>query len=202
MKKCVLIVTALLLCGAFIQCGPSDVSGWSEERAERWLARSAWGTGLEMLPDSSIDARTMAAQVMADPDAWAAAFKFLQQTDLLTIKEGVYSLTEEGVYATVTDYTTRDSARFEAHRAFIDIQYVPSGREGIDFSPLDEEVAAATEYDARRDILFFDCDEFIRLKADSTRFFVFFPTDAHRPCMSLGRKGPARKIVVKIPWKE
>lgn len=180
--------------------GNKNVSNMSEVDIKKWIASSEWYTGLSMTPDASINQSEFASQVLKNEKSWQAAFYFLDNNNLDKLAIGRYELLNDGTYATVSDYITKepDSARYEAHRKYIDIQYVLNGSEYIDLlrmADINEEAA----YDEKSDILFFTGREGQRLLADKKRFFVFFPDDVHKPCLKVVCTGRVRKIVVKIP---
>jgi YhcH/YjgK/YiaL family protein len=168
------------------------------------MSSSAWNGELPFKPDTGIDAREFVRQNVVNRPAWEAAFDFLQKNDLAALPPGRYDLPAEGVYATVSDYPAkeRDSCRYEAHRKYIDIQYVAGGAEYIELLPL-RLISEEQRYDEEKDILFFeDKTQGEMLYADKNRFFVFFPEDAHKPCLKADWGGTVRKIVVKIPVKD
>jgi YhcH/YjgK/YiaL family protein len=107
-----------------------------------------------------------------------------------------------GARAIVSTYQTASPGekRFEAHRRYIDLQYVAQGEEAIHVAPV-STLKTAVEYDGTGDAIFFQDPasyETITLRAGS--FAVFYPEDAHRPGMtSGGGQNAVRKIVVKIP---
>lgn len=197
MKKFFLLSFAWV---GFIGCTDSSVARWNDARVEQWFSETPWATELAMKPDSALDKRQMAEQISANPDAWNRAFDFLKNSDFKALAPGTYPLGEDGTYATVTDYPTKDSAVFEAHRNFIDIQYVAQGREYIDMAPFGEISVYVQAYDPERDIAFFEKQDFVRRIADSTHYWVLFPSDAHRPSLSVASGDSVRKIVVKIPF--
>jgi YhcH/YjgK/YiaL family protein len=101
------------------------------------------------------------------------------------------------LFAIVSDYATRpaDDVPWEAHRRYIDVQYVHSGVERIGHAPL-SRLAAGT-YDGERDLLpAAGPGEFVTLEAGS--FAILFPQDAHRPGIAVGAPQPVRKVVLKV----
>ena len=46
--------------------------------------------------------------------------------------------------------------------------------------------------------IFYKADIEKYLRADSTRFFLFFPEDLHQPCMNTGQSKKVKKVVIKI----
>lgn len=132
---------------------------------------------------------------------WDRAFEFLTSLNG-DANEGRYELDGDTVYAAVDSYETRtpESALPEAHRDYIDIQVVLAGHEQIAWWPT-PDLQVKTPYEFKKDIAFFDRPE----DADATldmvpgRFAVFFPCDAHMPCLQIGDgPTPVKKVVVKI----
>ena len=189
---------------SLFSCGEKPVSKWSDQEIEEWFNSSAWKNGLSMQPDSSINTRMLAEQNILNASAWEAAYKFLKETDFETIPTGRYDLDKSGTYATVSDYVTKDAdtAFFEAHRKYVDIQYVPVGQEYIGITSLEAVDSVKLEYDEEKDIMFFSkADETQRL-ADKRHFLVFFPSDGHMPCLKVEKNDTVRKVVIKIPFVE
>ncbi len=117
------------------------------------------------------------------------------------LADGRYEI-RGGGHAIISTYQTASPGekRFEAHRKYIDLQYVAEGEEIANVAHV-STLVTAEEYDETRDIAFFHdpaSHGTIVLRAGS--FAVFYPEDAHRPGMTAG-SSPAtvRKIVVKIP---
>jgi YhcH/YjgK/YiaL family protein len=113
--------------------------------------------------------------------------------------DGTYELAGADVRAIVQRYQTRpiEKCVWEAHRKFIDVQYIDSGAEQIGWIPTDQ-VTVRDPYNAEKDVEFFNGDdgEFFTLSAGM--FAIFFPTDAHRPCVQIDQSGSVLKVVVKI----
>jgi YhcH/YjgK/YiaL family protein len=126
------------------------------------------------------------------------AFNFLQQADLSSFPLGKYPIDGDHVYMMVSEYTTKSlsDARWEAHREYADIQLLLAGREKIGYAPLDSMKVTET-YNAAKDILFLTGEgEYVSLRPGT--FAVFFPHDAHQPCMATGTPQPVKKVVVKV----
>jgi len=87
--------------------------------------------------------------------------------------------------------------RFEAHQIYADIQYVVRGREHIGLMPLDS-AEVVVPYDDEKDIKFLRTNNDNYQLADSGRFFIFFPDDAHRPGTKVASGEKVKKVVVKV----
>lgn len=183
MERTAMLVTATFL----VACSGSDV-------AKMWA---------ELPLSDATDGIQLAQQIKANPAEWKAAAEFLTGNDLMSLGLGRYEITQEGTYANVQEYETKDSSRFEAHRNYIDIQVVVSGREHIFVSSLKDLSLCVREYDPVADIEFFATSADSRpVLADSSNWVVLFPSDGHMPCISAGEPSFIRKIVVKIPVKK
>lgn len=193
------LATALTACNG----QNKQVRDWTDDEVDAWFARSEWQTTLPCKADSRTDKRQLAEQSLRNPAAWAAAAEFLKRSDLDSLALGNYPLTDDGAYASVSEYVTKDSATFEVHRRFIDIQYVRSGEEDIWVAPLNSLENCLTPYDAQKDIAFYaSAPAWDVRRADASTAHILFPSDGHQPCMKVGERGPVRKIVVKIPYTE
>lgn len=178
-----MLVTATLLAA----CSGSDV-------AKMWA---------ELPLSDATDGIQLAQQIKANPAEWKAAAEFLSREDLMSIELGRYDITPGGSYANVQEYETKDSSKYEAHREYIDIQVVLSGREQIFVSRLEDLSGCVREYDPSADIEFFaTASDSHSVLADPAHWVVLFPSDGHMPCMTLEEPSSIRKIVVKIPVKK
>lgn len=172
---------------AIVSCSTADTSKWTD------------GSLPALYP--GMDMSTLQSQVGQNPAAWDAAHAFLCREDLDTLSVGTYQIAPDGVYAIVSEYETKPDSRFEAHRSYIDIQYVLSGKEQI-YTGVLEGAVSPEGYDCERDIIFFnDLNKSDRHIADSTVMFIFFPSDLHKPSVAIDHPAPVRKVVVKIPMR-
>ena len=116
---------------------------------------------------------------------------------------GKYEL-EDGAYVSVQEYTTkaRSEAKYEAHKKFIDIQLILSGRELIAVTPI-EKMEIKDEYNEAKDVMFFhhndECTDYVLEPGD---FLILYPQDVHMPGVCVNERSLVRKIVVKVPVKE
>jgi YhcH/YjgK/YiaL family protein len=65
-------------------------------------------------------------------------------------------------------------------------------------APLTDLKDVLTPYDAAKDIEFMTVNTIKNVTATPDRFFVFFPSDIHRPGLKDGVNSPVRKVVVKV----
>src|SRR5690606_32646690 len=131
-----------LLSMTLTTCGERDKSNvlqWSDEQILEWYKRSDWINEFPLTPDSSIDKRSFVEQNLLNPGSWQAAYKFIKETDFNDIKLGRYDLLDDGTYVNITEYETKVSSHFEAHRKFIDIQILSKGKEYVMLTSLNPE---------------------------------------------------------------
>jgi biofilm protein TabA len=128
---------------------------------------------------------------------FARALEFLRSTDLGALAPGMHTIHGEQLFATVEACAgrTRAEAKLECHRRYIDIQLVLEGVDEMGWKPLAECVAPVTDYDAARDIRFFDDAPSSWIATPPGSFCLFYPDDAHAPLVS---SGMIRKVVLKI----
>ena len=127
------------------------------------------------------------------------ALEYLAETDFSALEDGRHPIDGQAIFALVSTYETEpESVRsFEAHRRYIDVQYILTGREIICWAPL-QELTTAGEYSAEKDIVFLAGDSRARLQLTPGTFALFYPQDAHKPNCAWDSPQPARKVVVKV----
>jgi YhcH/YjgK/YiaL family protein len=127
-----------------------------------------------------------------------AALDFLEREDLPSLQPGRHDIIGDACYANVSSYSSKPEEQgvWEAHRKYIDVQYVLSGRERIGFSCIDK-LKVCKEYDEEQDYLLLEGNGDFAL-VESGMFAVFAPQDAHMPGIAVESPGPVRKIVVKV----
>jgi len=124
------------------------------------------------------------------------AFAYLTATDLAALPAGRVDLDGDHVYVLVQEYTTKplEEGKWEAHRRYLDVQYILSGSERIDFALTN--TMKLGDYIEERDFQAMSgSGSTLNLKAGS--FAVFFPQDAHMPGLAVGAPSQVKKIVVK-----
>ncbi len=102
-------------------------------------------------------------------------------------------------YANVLEYTTKpfESVKMEAHRAFLDLQYIVCGEEKI----LKQDLAdnkPVTEYDDVKDRAFYSPKTFDSALLLEGTFGIMYPNDLHQ-CIAVESPIEIKKVVFKIP---
>jgi YhcH/YjgK/YiaL family protein len=178
----------------------SDPSTWSNKKIDKWFASKEWSAGWNITPDASINKKEFAVSYFKNRQRWENAFKFLKSNDLSKLELKRYDIDGDNLFATVSEYLSKneETTRFEAHRKYIDIQYVISGKEIMNIAPLYTAKEVVTPYDATKDIEFLTIEKIDKYIATPSNFFIFFPDDAHRPGLKDGVNANVRKIVIKV----
>ena len=132
----------------------------------------------------------------------SAAFKFLLESDLAALPVSRLELDGDRMYAMLQEYTTKPPSEgfWEAHRKYIDVQYVIRGREHMGFANLKSmelgEYVSEKDFQPMRNI---NTGVGNTIEVCSGQFVVFFPGDAHKPGISAGQAVESvKKIVVKV----
>ncbi len=123
------------------------------------------------------------------------ALRFLRQ-DLRALPDGRADISGDKVFALIQQYSTkaREAGFWEAHRKYIDVQYMVSGTELIGYAPI--KAMQEQEYDPQRDLAKLTGQgNYIELTAGS--FMILFPHDVHMPGIMQQQSTHVKKIVVK-----
>lgn len=131
---------------------------------------------------------------------FAKAFDFLRAVDG-TQALGRHDLAGDECFALVQTYDTKPQAEalFEAHRKYIDVQFIHSGCETILWAPLSAMREETMAYDAAKDAALWRLiPEATPLRLAAGHFAIFYPQDAHAPCIQWQRRESVFKVVVKV----
>jgi len=146
------------------------------------------------------DLENICRQAVMSPGIEKAA-DFLRRPGIAALPDGRYEIDGEMVFAIVQRYRTAAAAapRFEAHRKYIDLQFIAVGAEVIGWAPVG--LMAVTEpYDAAKDICFgaAPAGESAAVRIGAGQLALLYPEDAHAPRLAAGEPCQVTKIVVKI----
>ena len=146
------------------------------------------------------DTLTNASRYESLNSRFAKAFAYLRTVDG-TQPLGRHDLDGDDCFALVQTYETKpqEKALFEAHRKYIDVQFLHSGNETILWAPLGAMAEETMAYDEAKDAALW------KLVPDSTplhmsggRFCILYPEDAHAPCITAKEPSQVFKVVVKV----
>lgn len=130
-------------------------------------------------------------------EGFKLGFEFIQKVERENLPVGKYEIDGKKVWASVQEYSSKDEAKAEAHRNYIDIQYIISGKEYMLNANIDL-CESMIEYNGEKDVEFFKPCSTVRVEANAGDFAIFFPTDVHTPGLKVGENTPVRKVVVKV----
>ena len=125
---------------------------------------------------------------------------FLTVQNLKNIADGRYELLNNDIYANVQTYQTKENGLFEAHRQYIDLQFIASGYEKIGVTDI-KNCKTITAYDEEKDVEFLESETFTDIYMQEGDFLILYPEDAHKPCITINTPTTVKKVVVKIKTK-
>ena len=131
--------------------------------------------------------------------AFRDVFEFINGNNLEKTAAGRYPL-KDGVYYLVQEYETKPESEglFEAHRKFIDLQYIASGRERHYFANI-SDVKLKTPYNEEKDFAAYEGSGY-SLILNRGFFAIYYPEDIHMPNLRAGNEPEKTiKVVFKIP---
>ncbi|MDR1696025.1 MAG: YhcH/YjgK/YiaL family protein [Endomicrobium sp.] len=107
----------------------------------------------------------------------------------IRINSSMYAVVETSVPKPLS------AQKLEAHRKYIDLQYIIEGHDVIGLKNLSGCKKIYAGYNAGKDIIFYDDRADFQIKLPEKHFALFFPDDAHSP---LCGESPVKKCIVKI----
>ena len=136
------------------------------------------------------------------------AFDYIINTDLKNTAPGKYDIDGENIFALINEYQTKPESegKLEAHRKFIDVQYVIAGEELMGYVPLGNPAYAKAsagkqeiieEYKEENDVIFYKGEKSFT-KVEEGMFAIFFPSDVHMPGINSGKSIKVKKLVIKV----
>ena len=201
MKKTFLLISNLIVFSALClsvaaQSGTDNTM--TKKEAHTWFMKQDWLGGLKLKPHKCVDEMVFAMQYKANQSYWDKAFAFMKKHNLEAMPVGKYPIDGDHVFASITDDSTKDfdKTNWESHRKYIDLQYVIQGKEMIGVCPVNKAVLT-NPYDSKRDAANYSAKGTIYSATPDT-FFIFFPSDAHRPSITPGGNKVDKKLVIKV----
>lgn len=131
---------------------------------------------------------------------FAMAFAFLRTVDG-SQPIGRVDLDGDACFALVQTYETKpaEKALFEAHRKYIDVQFIQSGRETILWAPLSSMQDETKPYSDEKDAALWKLTpDTTPLHLSAGHFAILWPQDAHAPCVEWDQTCSVFKVVVKV----
>ena len=127
-------------------------------------------------------------------------FEFLKNTDLKNLKDGKYEIEGADIFANVQTLKTKNKteAKWEAHRKYIDIQYLIKGVECMGYGLEHNFKDVVEKYDETKDIEFLNGDKYNFINLEENDFVIFYPDDIHAPMLCVNENQEIKKVIVKV----
>lgn len=141
-----------------------------------------------------------------DKEAFQKAFKYLEniQDDFLEIKnkECIKEMITDEIFVLKQAYYTksRENCFFESHKKYIDIQFMVKGSEYMDVTNI-EDLNIVNDYEEKTDFIKYNgkTTDISSLLIKENELAIFYPKDAHQPCIKTDESELIYKAVIKIP---
>ena len=126
-------------------------------------------------------------------------FNFLKNNDISVMECGKHSLRGDEVFFNLQEYETKHTQKLEAHKKYIDIQYIVKGIERMEFAET-SKLKVTESYNPDKDVKFLEEPKVIDASiVEAGEYRIFYPEDAHRPGLCVDNKpAKVKKILAKI----
>lgn len=124
-------------------------------------------------------------------------FDYILNTDFSTLETGKHLIQGQEIFALFEKYKSKpiEKSNLEAHKKYVDIQYMIEGEEYIQIAPLTTQ--KIIEDIPNNDLTFYEgSGQKIKLKKGN--FAIFFQTDAHGPGIQIDKSEEITKVVIKV----
>lgn len=127
-------------------------------------------------------------------------FEFLINSDLKNLPDGKHIIKGDKIYANVQSMLSKpfEEQKWEAHRKYIDIQYVIKGREKMGYGLLSDFDKTIIPYDDNKDVTFLEGKNYNYINVKEDSFVIFFPNDVHAPMLCVEEPEEIKKVIVKV----
>ena len=187
----------------FFICGVKVCAQSNPDRtnASKWVGSGKWKEGIKLTVYEDVNVNEFYSQYKTHPQLWKRVFAWLNTQNLDTLSVGKYAFAGDSAYASITDAPSRefDKSKWESHRKYIDLQYVIRGAEKIGVLDLNN-AAVDVPYNDQKDNANYKSDVGKYYTAVPGTFYLFFPTDVHRPNIKVEGSDKVKKLVIKIKY--
>lgn len=189
---------ALCMIGAMLSAQEQTTNEAKMKKVDELSEAKTWLGGLKLEPHKSINRLEFERQYRLNKSPWDSAFAFLRDRDLSALPKGKYPIDGDNIYASITEDSTKnfENTKWESHRNYVDVQYVIRGEEKIGVCAL-EKATMTKPYDAKTDAANYSAEGTFYQAIPGT-FFLFFPSDVHRPGVTPGGNKIVKKLVIKV----
>ena len=145
-----------------------------------------------------IDTIKNASKYFSAHPLFAKAFEYIGQTDLANALDGKSDIAEglKAIFSNAQGKTKEASlSKFECHDKNIDIQLCIKGVETIYWKPREKCITPNGDYNAEKDVRFYNDAPDTAFQLTNGQFAIFFPEDVHAPMIG---EGEIKKLVIKV----
>ncbi len=145
-----------------------------------------------------IDSLENAGRYTSIHPLFAEAFEYIKTLDLKHAEIGKTDLSDglKIIVAEKVGMKQEESvAKFECHNQNIDIQLCISGKEQMGWKPRQSCSSPNGEYNAEKDVLFYNDAPDMFFELTDNQFAIFFPEDVHAPMIG---DEVIKKLIVKV----
>lgn len=135
------------------------------------------------------------------PAVLVRGLEYLRDTDFHKLEPGRYEIDGTAIFALVQEYlpAPKGEKKPEAHRKYLDIQYVSQGSEIMGYGLENPANEVLEDRLAEKDLLLFkSVQDEMDLILTPGIYTILFPEDIHRPGCRYGNGDRVKKVVVKI----
>lgn len=187
MRKLSIIIALLMISiGVNGQKYTNDYPSQLKKIAARWVKKGEWKNGFtKAVPAPTVNLVEFYLQYHKNPKQWQDLFKWLEDTDLLSLPSGKQPISGTNLTVSVEDsenWCSDDDLKAgkgsESHYENIDFMFVVNGKEG--FCRLDHETSVPkADYRKDRVEYTFDASRLERFESIPGTFNIMFPCDWH-----------------------
>ncbi len=126
------------------------------------------------------------------------AFEYIASTNLEALEAGRHDIEGDDIFVNVMEVGLKKpaDAKLEVHNVYLDIQVLVCGdEERFGWSERAAVSKPLGDFDAQKDIQFFDDAPQTYYAMRRGQFTILLPDDAHAPMVG---EGPIKKIIVKV----
>lgn len=133
------------------------------------------------------------------PKAIKACFAYIKSHDLLSYTKGSHEIEGKQFFVNIEEYSTvkREDRFWEAHKQYIDVHVMLSGKECIDINFI--ENMQLGEYKAKNDFQALEGEAQASVNLlNFGDFLICYPQDAHRTAIAVDTPQPLKKAIFKV----
>ena len=124
--------------------------------------------------------------------------ELLRDTDFSKLEDARVEVDGENLFYLLQSYESKPANDTpEAHKKYVDIQFLISGREKMGVGAL-EDMKEEVEAHPDRDLWLYHGPASASFVLEGDKFMVAFPGDAHAPCIAVDAPEQVHKVVVKV----